>query len=386
MSAPQRPWESQNGSYGQTRPVLQSSYPSQIRPEIVRRVPPLVSAGGIPPPVPPRPATMGTYRPPVFRSNYGYGYTPFSSPYDYSGYPYSGYRSFGMPSVYGYGRRYGTVDDLENRFIQIAEESSRPAFQSIESLVRAFTSVSMMLESTFHAMYTSFRAVLDVADNFSRLRQLLVQFFSVVSILRFIYSYYKRLLYRLGIGKDPTNDLLWQQAVSDSETDRPRQSVWPIFTFLGLMFGGPYIMSRLLRNFQSENDQGKNWDPSKDPGIKVIAMYPYEASSEGELSFGYSECLYVAPDQEQGLNGSAVGWLLAANESNCIGYIPRNYVCRSPSLSSSSALRTEEPGGLFSKLQNQHNSENVPVHQNIKTNPLSGKPVTPATRTFVEEK
>lgn len=90
-----------------------------MRPEIVRRVPPLVSTYGIPPPVPPRPATMGTYRPPMLRNNYGYGYTAFSSPYDYSGYPYSGYRNFGMSSVYDYGRRYGTFDDLENRYILI---------------------------------------------------------------------------------------------------------------------------------------------------------------------------------------------------------------------------------------------------------------------------
>lgn len=368
MSAPPKPWASQNSLYGQSRPIL-SSHPNQMRPETVRRVVPLTY--GIPPPVPPRPATMGTYRPPMVRSNYGYGYTAFSSPYDYSGYPYSGYRNFGMPSVYGYGRRYGTYDDLENRFIQIAEESSRPAFQSIESLVRAFTSVSMMLESTFHATYTSFRAVLDVADNFSRLRQLLVQFFSVFSLLRIIYSYYKRLLYRLGIGKDPTNDLLWQQVVNVIE-EKPRQSVWPIFTFLGLMFGGPYIMSKLLRNFQSENDQGKSWDPSKEPGVKVVALYPYEVSSEGELSFAYGECLYVAPDQEQILNSSAVGWLLAANESNCVGYVPSNYVCRPNSTSSSVS-------GRLHKLQSQHNSENVLVHQNRNTDPLLGKDVTPAS-------
>lgn len=40
-----------------------------------------------------------------------------------------------------------------HRFIQLAENSSRQAFQSIESIVHAFGSVSMMLESTYHALY-----------------------------------------------------------------------------------------------------------------------------------------------------------------------------------------------------------------------------------------
>lgn len=40
-----------------------------------------------------------------------------------------------------------------HRFMQLAEDSSRQAFQSIESIVHAFGSVSMMLESTYHAVY-----------------------------------------------------------------------------------------------------------------------------------------------------------------------------------------------------------------------------------------
>ena len=103
------------------RPTLYSSHLNHdSRPEGVRRVPPQISTYGIPPPLPPRPATLASYRPSTFRSNYGYGYTPFSSQYDYSGYPYSGYRNFGMPSVYGYGRRYGITDDmLDNRYVLI---------------------------------------------------------------------------------------------------------------------------------------------------------------------------------------------------------------------------------------------------------------------------
>lgn len=88
-----------------------------------------------------------------------------------------------------------------NRFYQLAEENSRPAFQSIESIVRTFASVTMMLESTFHAMQTSFHAVLGVAENFDRLRQLSVQvakYMSALAVIRTIYWFYRRVLYMLG--------------------------------------------------------------------------------------------------------------------------------------------------------------------------------------------
>lgn len=54
---------------------------------------------------------------------------------------------------------YGTGDTA---FIQMAEDSSRPAFQSIESIVQAVHSVSMMLESTYSALYrqVSFQFIL----------------------------------------------------------------------------------------------------------------------------------------------------------------------------------------------------------------------------------
>jgi len=80
----------------------------------------------------------------------------------------------------------------------MAEESSRPAFQSIESLVHTFGSVSFMLESTFNAVYSSFRAVLSVAENFGRLRTMFGQFFSTFAVLRTLQWLYRKLLYLIG--------------------------------------------------------------------------------------------------------------------------------------------------------------------------------------------
>lgn len=70
------------------------------------------------------------------------------------------------------------------RFIQIAEESSRSTFQSIESVVGAVLNIAAMLDSTYFALTSSFRAVLGVAANFGRLRGLFSQFWQSFALLR----------------------------------------------------------------------------------------------------------------------------------------------------------------------------------------------------------
>lgn len=104
----------------------------------------------VPPPILPRPSqqtgssNVNTFRP---------AYSSFSS--GYGAYGNSFYGSY-SPYSYGYnGLGYNRlrVDDLPpSRFVQQAEESSRGAFQSIESIVHAFASVSMMMDATFSAV------------------------------------------------------------------------------------------------------------------------------------------------------------------------------------------------------------------------------------------
>ena len=72
------------------------------------------------------------------------------------------------------------------RFVQYAEESTRPAFQSIEAMVHTFSSVTMMLESTFFAMTSSFRAILGVAENMGKLRAMFGQVLSSFALIRFL--------------------------------------------------------------------------------------------------------------------------------------------------------------------------------------------------------
>lgn len=92
-----------------------------------------------------------------------------------------------------YGNR-PFYDAGEPSFSQVAEESSASAFQSIESFVSAFGSISMMLESTFHALYSSFRAVVGVADHLGRVKQL----FSALAVFRFFKWMFRRIMYLIG--------------------------------------------------------------------------------------------------------------------------------------------------------------------------------------------
>lgn len=111
-------------------------------------------------------------------SSYGSGM------YGGAGMGYGGYGGGGYGGAYN---RFGggpNPMDPESRFIQIAEESSRPAFQSIESLVSAIGNIAAMLDSTFFAITSSFRAILGVAANFGRLRGVFAQFWSTFAIFR----------------------------------------------------------------------------------------------------------------------------------------------------------------------------------------------------------
>lgn len=167
------------------------------------------NVGAAPPPVPPRPfanaqqqSTMYNSPMSMYGSNMYNSYSPYGmSPYGmnrYGGGMYGGGMygsSFGGYGGYGsYGNGYQMRDpmDPETRFIQMAEESSRPAFQSIESLVMAIGNIASMLDSTFFALTSSFRAILGVAANVGQLRGVFAQFWSTFALIRGVTWLYRK--------------------------------------------------------------------------------------------------------------------------------------------------------------------------------------------------
>lgn len=124
----------------------------------------------MPPPLPPRPSSSS-----AFGNNFsgGMNFGGYSNNNLFNSNPYyGGYGGGNYFNSYGgggmFGRPYDYNQQQESDFVRLAEQNSRNAFQSVESVVYAFNSVSQMLESTLNAFYSSFRAVLGVADQFSR--------------------------------------------------------------------------------------------------------------------------------------------------------------------------------------------------------------------------
>lgn len=160
---------------------------------------------------------------------------------------YSPYNRMGM----GYGQSMG---DMNNSFIQMAEASSRGAFHSVESVVSAVSSVSMMLESTYFALQNSFRAVLGVADQFSRLKMQLSQVAASFAVFKFIRWLYRRLLVLLGLRKAGLSDDAWTNALKKSAEEAQdrfpgqKKSSWPLVLFFAIALGGPYMIWRMISN------------------------------------------------------------------------------------------------------------------------------------------
>lgn len=212
----------------------------------------------IAPPLPPRPVQQ-SYRPTIgsYPSSYGLYGTSM-----YGGYSPYGYGGYGM----GYSR-FGMEETPPSRFVQQAEESSRRAFQSIESIVHAFSSVSMMMDATFSAVYNSFRAVLDVANHFSRLRAHFAKVLSAFALVRTLRYLYRRLQRLLGLRRDAEVEDLWADSEataaialssggSRSESRGDSVKSWPIFLFFAVVLGGPYLIWRLLRSAEGTEETG----------------------------------------------------------------------------------------------------------------------------------
>ncbi|KAI4875568.1 hypothetical protein NFI96_020790 [Prochilodus magdalenae] len=277
------------------------------------------------PPVPPRPVQQ-TYRPAY--NSFPSSYSPYSYGGGYSPYSYGGY---GLGGGLGYSR-FRLEDVPPSRFVQQAEESSRGAFQSIESIVHAFSSVSMMLDATFSAVYNSFRAVLDVANHFSRLRVHFTKVLSAFALVRTLRYLYRRIQRILGLRPDLDAEDLWADSVVPAAgargagLDESRSNSvksWPIFLFLAVVFGGPYLIWKLLRSAENTEESGTNWASGEDDHVVARAEYDFTAASEEEISLQAGEMLNLAPKEQQ---PRVRGWLLASVDGQTTGLVPANYV------------------------------------------------------------
>lgn len=287
-------------------------------------------ASNQPPPLPPRPVLSNSAF--SYGNNYGsrfgmpsYGFSGFGS--GYGGFGSYGYGGFGSPYGTSYG--YNSSPIPEHRFIQMAEENSRPAFQNIESLVGAISNIAAMLDSTFFALTSSFRAVLGVAANFAHLRGVFAQFWTSFALFRWIVWLYRKTLYLLKITKtDPTTET-FREAFKMAETDKTanakKGSSLPVILFLGFIMSAPYLIMKLFGNAESSV-------PCKDPRawkspLEAIAMFNFDSSNANELTIRAGQTVTIAPKAiqlEQNLLNT--GWVLASVDLVTSGLVPVNYL------------------------------------------------------------
>ncbi|CAG9768576.1 unnamed protein product [Ceutorhynchus assimilis] len=315
---------SSNG-WGPAPPLLQNSS------QFLRNQ--TVMPGRAAPVLPPRPLTLGSSA----VSSYSMPYSPYNNNSYGSMSSYGSYGGFGTPyrsSLYGssYGGynnngmfdypRYSS-DDHERRFIQYAEDSSRQTFASVESVVRAFNSLAMMLDNTFFAMTSSFRAILGVAENFGKLRTMFGHIWYSVNIFRFITWLYRKLRQMMGL-KVPANasSLAWKEAANGASPKPPPGSSWPTLAFLGVIVSAPYIISKLLPKYEDKLDPA-NW---KSPGIDAKACFDFVGTSPNELTIHTNDNLLLAPTYlQEEMNLKNTGWAYAFYNGKG-GMIPLNYI------------------------------------------------------------
>lgn len=181
-----------------------------------------------------------------------------------------GYNSFGGGFRNGFGGMGGNPLDPETRFIQMAEESSRGAFQSIEQVVSTIGNIATMLDSTYFALTSSFRAVLGLAANFSQMRGFLAKFFSTFTIFRSIIWVYKKLLYMMGLTKtNPSTNINLNEAFKDAEkvnsndffstkAQQQTSSGLPMVLFMAFIFSAPYLIMKIFGSMMNTAaDQSK---------------------------------------------------------------------------------------------------------------------------------
>lgn len=188
--------------------------------------------------------------------------------------------------------------------------------------------MAMMLDQTFFAMTSSFRAVLSVADSFARLRSMMQYMWSSFALFKAINWLFRKLMTLLRIYDakklEETNlNQAFKNAIATPEEVANTPSKWPVAVFLGVIISAPYIISKMIGS--SLNTTPTN----EDANIlfrKVKSTYGYTARQAHELSFAPGEMLSIYPDDIQQKNGLVrSGWVLAKNSQGKRGVVPINY-------------------------------------------------------------
>lgn len=188
-----------------------------------------------------------------------------------------------------------------------------------------------MLESTFFATHSSFMAMIGVADQFGQLRNYLGQVFSILSL----YNSAKDFIYRIA-GQRPPLDPSALSVDSFQKEMKPKPSKKPLLIFLGLVFGLPYLMAKLIQRMEknkpalqaavagnlAQHDQSQLQQPSDIRNLEFCkALYDFQSNTHGDLSFRKGDLVAILSKLEPNSE-----WWRGRTQEGRIGIFPRNYV------------------------------------------------------------
>lgn len=251
--------------------------------------------------------------------------------------PYNGYRSYGGMNSGYFGQSssiYGNnMNNPENQFVRLAEENTRPAFDTIQTVVQTFGSINMMFESTYYALHSSFRAVLSVVEQMSVLKLKFSEIMSAFTTLRFI-----RWLYNKFTGSQSRSplDASWRPTDSTSMppvrdgASAPSPVNWPVLIYLTMTFAAPYLMWSMVSKSisgeasSSESEKDDAWTRGEGEHFVAVAQFDFNARSKEELSLKAGQQITLAPKDKQ---PRVRGWLLGSTRGKkSVGLVPGNYV------------------------------------------------------------
>ncbi|KAH7975332.1 hypothetical protein HPB52_000593 [Rhipicephalus sanguineus] len=202
--------------------------------------------------------------------------------------------------------------------------------------------LSMLLESTYQALYSSFRAVVGVADQFGRLKLHLAQTLSALALVRSLRWLFLRAWYMLRgkcidplcitlageyMGRSGVTEAAWSQAtragpaVPSAGPPRPDGSSWPLVAFFGFVVGAPWLLWRI---FSAAAHREARWASGEEEHHVAVALYDFQPEALSEIAMKAGQELRLAPKE---LQPKVRGWLLASlDDGRQVGLVPANYV------------------------------------------------------------
>ncbi|XP_050544790.1 peroxisomal membrane protein PEX13 isoform X2 [Daktulosphaira vitifoliae] len=244
----------------------------------------------------------------------------------YGGYPYS--RSFMNMNGFNPYSSFGQSmpNQYQNPVIIAAAENSRPAFESIQSVVQSFNAVSMMLESTFTAMHMSFQALLGVAENFTRLRTFLMKLYSTIVTFKLARWFLAKLIYLLRLVKGNYNgssieEDLWSNLSTSSRetTNQADGRSWPLIVFTGLLVATPYFVYKLLNSVTPTNIP--NSVNGNNGRIVIKAPCDWSSNDPNTITLVKDQSYFTSNIRLENTSKNG-GWLLLDSFNGQRGYAP----------------------------------------------------------------